>query len=283
MGRVTALAAGLLTFVALSRNGLGAIQLLVALWVAGLVWFYFAWCEFHAKRVKPERDKKGEVVLRKTRRHQVLYVLAATLVAFGAVFLLAGIYMWATNAGFTIKVPNHALETKRWHRIHHEPMETVHHSNLWWIPFVIGFVLTYLGLHVWQNRKYTFISITNVRLIQQRSLVYYMPWLKSYFNQTPYEQMVDTDNEATTIGNIGDWWGRVIITWRLMKGSVTMENKQIILDYIPDYKNFAGILRDAYDDFQNPVPIVVQADTVVTTDEHGTSEIPVIPPDEPVN
>jgi hypothetical protein len=281
VGRLVAFIAGILTFVLLSRNGPTLQGLLAFIVVTAVVWLYFAWCEFHAKRETPDEWLDDERQLLAFRRHHVLCTIAAIVGAVGTALLLVGLYMWAANAGihFRYTTPNRPLESKRWHHRHHEPISITHHFDLslWWLPFLLGLLTVYLACYIWQNWKYATIAVTSKRLIQQRSVVYYMPWLKSYFNQTPYEQVVDTDNKATYFGDIGHWWGRVVITWRLQKGSVTQENRKIILDFIPNYKHVAGVLRNAVDTYDNPTPVVVQADTVVTTTDDSTTEIQPVP------
>jgi hypothetical protein len=248
-----------------SRGGLdnSGFNLLLALFVMAAVWVYFAWCRYHYVRVDSHEALDGEEVLVETRRHQIAVFPGFISGGIGLCFVLWGLGLWA-NGGevhFTLRKHNHFEKSARWHRLHHEPEYIKQHIgfSVWWLPFLIGLLLVLYGLYVWQDWKHTKLLATTKRWIEQRTASYYMPWLTPYFNPLPFEQVADTDDEASKIGNIGNWWGTVVIIRKLMEAS----DKELPREYyrmVPNYVHIADTLRKAWQQFKEDLKETEQGD-----------------------
>lgn len=253
-----ALAAFGVTFVVLVASGVSNLKVdaSVALGVALLALVYVLWANIHTKSAKPHLLLSDEENIDQTRRHPIIRVGAIVLASVGVGFVLYSMALLSSGdsklgssfPGLDGLLGTNPRKHHARHRAHHA--QNVYHVavNLWWWPLLLAIPLLILALYVWQNWKHTTLVITNKRFIVKREVAPYAPWMTPYFNQTPFEQIVDNDDDTSFIGNIGNWWGTLNVTRRLMESS---DEQQPVDRYhlIPRYVEFADTLRAAREHF----------------------------------
>jgi hypothetical protein len=231
---------------------------IVALVVGALVLTYLIWSNIHTRSAKPHLLLPDEVKVDETMRHPIIRIGAVVIAAISCALVLYSISLHSSG-GSTVRSAFPGLGSlfgpprPRRHHGHHgqAAQQNIHLSvDLWWWPLLLAIPLLIVALHVWQNWKYTSLVITNKRFIERREVSPYVPWLTPYFNQTPFEQIVDSDDDTDHIGNIGNWWGTLKVTRQ--KSEITDKTEPIDKYHLlPRYIEFADTLRGARADFRS--------------------------------